>query len=99
MTKENFIQLVESLEKQTDYDKEMASHINKVFKCDALYDTSIVQDSVIKVLESELSDVDRWIDYFIYELDFGREGTTGSVMINKKPVPMRTPEDLWNILN
>ena len=99
MTKENFIQIIESLRMQTDHDREMANHINKVFGCDALYNTSIIQESVVQVLQSELNDVDEWISYFIFELDFGRLSDAYSVSFNGEPIPMETPEHLWNILH
>ena len=58
----------------------------------------VLIDAFINLLKECGNDTNDWIGYFVWELDFGRDYTDGCVMINGKDVPLRTAEDLWNIL-
>ena len=43
----------------------------------------------------------RWIndiDYYMYELDFGKKWKPGCITIDNKDIPLRNSEDLWDIL-
>lgn len=43
----------------------------------------------------------RWIndiDYYMYELDFGKKWKPGCLTIDNKDISLRNSEDLWNIL-
>lgn len=50
---------------------------------------------LVKLFHDEKTD---WIFYFIYDLNFGRDWTESSVTENGHPVPLRTPEDLYDLL-
>lgn len=41
---------------------------------------------------------DRWIDYWIFELECGKKARKDSVIINGKNVPLKTINDLWKFL-
>ena len=56
---------------------------------------------LVKIMRCEA--IDAWgttdIDYFIYELDFGKRWPEYSVYDeNEKPIPMSTPEELYDYL-
>lgn len=57
------------------------------------YYDMIIQMSDIDV-ESDYND----IDYFCYELDFGKKWTPGCVKIGDEDVCLKTPEDLYDLL-
>lgn len=57
-------------------------------------------DNIIELLAMLTNDKNEWIDYWIYELEFGAraddfECTDGKGNI----IPLRTIEDLWAVLN
>lgn len=57
-------------------------------------------DNIIELLAMLTNDKNEWIDYWIYELDFGKRAdelkcTDG----NGNKIPMNTIEDLWAVLH
>lgn len=59
----------------------------------------ILSSAVIETLEKLLFDTENeWISYFIYEKDFGRDYNDGDITENGKNIPLRTIQDLWNLL-
>ena len=57
-------------------------------------------DNIIELLSILMDDKYEWIDYWIYELDFGRraddlvcEDDEGNI------IPLHTVEDLWALIN
>lgn len=74
--------------------------IDKVFKVEGFCTfTFEIIDSIINILEIHFNDTEnKWIDYWIYELDFGKKAKDNSVMLNNVNVPIKTVEDLYNIL-
>lgn len=38
------------------------------------------------------------LDYFVFELDFGKKYEPGDYMVDGKEIPLATIEDLWNAL-
>ncbi len=52
---------------------------------------------LLKVLTNDEND---WISYYCWEINFGGGYTEGCVTeADGTPIPLATPEDLWNILN
>lgn len=41
---------------------------------------------VIELLHATMGDEDEWLEYFMYECDFGREWEDGDVEINGEPI-------------
>ena len=83
MDKQLFIKTIDIVEKQEKLDSENAELLAKVFpnawSANLLYDTTIIIDQLIKILEIEMNDEDNWIGYFCYELDFGKDYKEGSI--------------------
>lgn len=63
-----------------------------------LNDTIIISN-YIKLLKERFNDAYDNIDYYIYELDWGRKATEKSITKDNKPIPINTIEDLWNLIN
>ena len=55
-------------------------------------------DSIIDALKIEMNDKDEWIDYFIFELDFGRDWKPDSVTDKGKSVDMSSAGALYDYL-
>ncbi|MCK9268661.1 MAG: hypothetical protein M0P14_08115 [Alkaliphilus sp.] len=55
-------------------------------------------DLVIDTLIEAFKDKDYWIAYFIFELEFGKKWTKGSINDNGKIVVLQTAEDLYDLL-
>ena len=83
MDKQLFIETINVIEKQEKLDSENAELLVKVFpnawSANLLYNTTTSIGQLIKILEIEMNDENKWIDYFCYELDFGKEYKEGSV--------------------
>lgn len=102
MKKESFVRIINAIDAQYSKDKENAKLLEKVFPdstiipsyCDELI------NSVVDALKSEMNDKkDSWIDYYIYELDFGRENDRLKAYDKYgKELPISTPEDLYDLL-
>lgn len=79
------------------------TELNKVFRKyntpDTYFGDSSLIDDMVALLETTLNDTDNWISYWLFELDCGRKYIDDTVIINSKPIPLRTIEDLWNVLN
>lgn len=43
-------------------------------------------------------DENQWISYFLFDLDFGTKYQDGFVVMSNRMVPLRTPEDLYDLL-
>ena len=54
---------------------------------------------LLDVLQSTMEDKENnWIELFIYEMDWGKNYKTGCITDNGKNIPLKTFEDLYNIL-
>lgn len=99
MTEENFISLIDALKKQKEYDETCSRKLKDVFGEYVSYNNDYLVDSIIDFLVQELNDKSEWITYYIFELDFGELNYRLKVHENGKEIPLKTAEDLWNILH
>ena len=78
-----------------------ASEYNKVHSDMMAIEFPITPESdIITLLEIILDDEGSWIDYWVNELNCGEDYTEGSVLDeNESPIPLKTIQDLWNILH
>jgi hypothetical protein len=98
---ENSLKILKS---QSNYDKDFSHHMNFLFPnaFEAnLLPTNYLYELVFNLLEYIFQDYDKWIEYFVYELNFGQKNITGELKIfdkNKKEIPLSTIDDLYNFL-
>lgn len=59
------------------------------------YETLIV-DCLKDAMEDNTEE--SWIDYWLYELDYGKEAKKNTVKFDNKNTPIKTIDDLYNIL-
>lgn len=100
ITKEVFTQVLEDVKMVSDYQ----DHLNAFFKKNDV-DGYIFQPdctcSVLQLLHFIFGerDVEEWISYFCFELDFGRKYKDGMVTDKDgKNIPLGTIGDLYNVL-
>jgi hypothetical protein len=105
MTKELFIECIQAIEQQMKYDMEIATNLGKVFpdafKENLLPKNHFLQNALIHVLQVEMNDEVNgwsWIEYFLWETNFGKESYRLTASIDQKPIHLSTPEDLYDLL-
>lgn len=102
MKKETFIKSIEAIKLQWDKDKEEAQLLSKVFpenyEANMLYDNNIMKEAFIDLLAEQMNDINGVIEYFIYELDFGKKGEKLAIIIDDKKIYLKNSEDLYNFL-
>lgn len=99
-TKRLFVGIIDAIEKQHRHDLNCCNKLAHVFP-DAsvmLYDNTIVMDKLQDLIRVLIKDTEKWVDCYMWELDFGREYTEGCVKINGEDVPLRNASDLWNLI-
>lgn len=103
MTKELFIETIAEIEKQKIHDRKCSDAFQVILPHDYVsgYDNGYVREQLIKLLKIATNDnhKDSWIEYFIWELDFGRLYKEGCVKILDKNFTLKTASDLWDLLN
>ena len=103
MTKELFIETIGELEKQKIHDRKCSDAFKVLLPHDYTsgYDNHFIQEQLIKLLKIATNDThkDSWIEYFIWELDFGKLYKEGCVQILEKDIKLKTASDLWDLLN
>jgi hypothetical protein len=101
--KDFFIETINEIEKQYNHDRKCSQAIKVIYPHDYIttYDNQFLYNQLIKILKIAMNDnhSDSWIDYYMWELDFGKKWETDSVEINGKNIKLKTADDLWDLLN
>ncbi len=102
MEKELFIETIEVIEKQQKIDEANTKHINKVFGgFIESYNNSLINNQIMKLLQAEYPTYPGGIcdiEYFCFELDFGRKYKDGMVTQDDEIVDLSTSGKLWDYL-
>lgn len=102
MKKQLFINTIQAIKNQMEYDNKTANQLVKVFpdchSANLLYNNQSVVTALINLLTEVMNDKAEWIKHFIYELDFGKQNNRLKVYINDIEIPLTTIDDLYNIL-
>ena len=103
ITKELFIETIGEIEKQKIHDRKCSDAFKVLLPHDYTsgYDNLFLQEQLIKILKIATNDnhKDSWIEYFIWELDFGLLCEDGRVKVSGKDFKLETASDLWDLLN
>jgi len=103
LTKEIFIKTMELIETQYKHDQKCHDAFKIILPNDYVsgYNNDDIYKAVLDLLKIAFNDdnKDSWIDYYIYELDFGKKYKDGSVTDNNGSIPLANHQDLWNLLN
>lgn len=100
--KEVFVNILDKIVKQIEFDKDFSSKLQDLFPEDRIYigyDNSNAIDAAIKALGELTGDQETdWISYWLWELNCGESYEIGYVTKDGKDIPLKTPEDLYNML-
>jgi hypothetical protein len=105
MTKELFVETIKQIQLQQEHDIQVSRHLGKAFpsafEANLMPDNRLLVSQLIKILETELEDLEcKWIEYFMYELNFGRMFKMGMVTDeNHEVVDLSDVGKLWEFLN
>ena len=103
ITKELFKSSMEALQQQREHDAKCTKALKVVFPADHIicgYNNDVLEEALIAMLKQTTDDDEHigWIDYYIYELDFGRSWKESSITIDNEPIRLQTIDDLWELL-
>ncbi len=102
MNKELFVSTINSIQKQLEIDRKNSSMLQEMFPDDSIYcgyNNSELFNALNKILKESMKDEYDWIDYFMYELDFGEKYYDGCVLDKDKSIiDLSTAENLYEFL-
>lgn len=80
MNKELFIETIEKIKEQHLHDVKCSNLIGQVFsngfQANLMYENHLLMNQVLKILQVQMNDENAhhsWIEYFLWELDFGKK--------------------------
>jgi hypothetical protein len=103
ITKEVFIKIMEAIQAQDKHDRACAKAFKVILPNDftTRYDNDRMIEMLIEILKEAMADTWEYsfIDYFIYELDFGRKYKDGCIVSEtKENINLSSIEKLWDFL-
>ena len=102
-TKDMFIKAIHEIEKQYNHDRKCSEAFKVLLPNDytSNYDNHWLQNQLIEILQIAMNDnhKDSWIEYYMWELDFGRKWKKDSVKVKGKNFKLQNAYDLWDLLN
>lgn len=102
MTKEQFVAAIDALEKQYRHDEKCSDAIRICFADAVLctYNNDYVTNALVAVLQDAMNDAHKhsWIEYYLYELNFGKDWKKGKVTFDGVDFPLSNAGELWDIL-
>ena len=98
MSKESFCRVMDNYKSMFSFTDEMNELFDK-YKADGNIYPPLCTSTVIDLLEFIFNDKDQWINYWIFELDFGKNYEDGYVKDEHgEVIPLKTTEDLYDLL-
>lgn len=97
INKEIFCELIEKIKEQFEKNLKLSDALHAYDKESYFYPSGI-ESYVIDFLEKLLKDEEGWINYFIYELDFGDNYKKGMVKIDEKDYELKNSEQLYELI-
>lgn len=104
MERELFIDAIKAIEQQISYDIEVSNKLGEAFPnahtANLLPDNHFICNALIKVLQVEMNDNQRFIEWFCFETDFGKESYRLQAFDEfKKLIKIDNAGDLYDFLN
>lgn len=104
INKQNFTSILNVVKEKMEHDDKCTKAFQIILPNDFVsgYDNSKLYDQLLNILKIALDDnhKDSWIDYFIYELNFGKDMTESKAWRKDGSViDLSTISALWNFLN
>ena len=101
ISRDLFVNSIHAIKKQFKHDEKCREALSILFDDGVgFYNYFPVLSALENILKEEMSDnhKDSWIDYFIYELDFGKKWTKGSITDKGVSIKMRDAGELYDYL-
>ena len=102
-SKELFIETINEIEKQYKHDSKCSEAFRVILPNDYIsnYANHWLQNQLVKILQIAMNDNHKhsWIEYYMWEIDFGLKYSKGCVKIQDKDFELKTASDLWDLLN
>ena len=104
ITKKFFVETMNIIEKQMKHDWEFSDKLSDIYGCYVEpYDNYPMLEHLITILTETLEPHlnkrdDAMIEYFIYELDFGKKYSEGCYSVDNENVDISTTEKLYDHL-
>lgn len=104
MERELFIDAINAIEQQIRYDIEVSKKLGEAFPnahtANLLPDNHFICNALIKVLQEEMNDNQRFIEWFCFETDFGKKSYRLQAFDEfKKLIKINNAGDLYDFLN
>lgn len=100
--KDLFVQTINFIKERNDAMDNINEVFSEEFNDSVFYPYFKYESQMVKVLAASFDyddDIIRdWIEYYCYELDFGQKHQLGDVTKNDVPIPLGTPEELYDML-
>lgn len=99
MKYKHFKQLLESIKETNDREEAFNKALDPFNDSYNIFCfSSKLQSSVMKYLKDVFEDEGTWIDYWVYELDFGTRTDLGASYKDGTPIKLNTMKDLYKFL-
>ena len=100
--KDLFVQTINFIKERDDAMTKINNVFSDEFEDSMFYPYFKYNRQLLKVLAASFDYdddiIEDWITYYCYELDFGRKHELGYVTKDAVPVPLGTPEELYDFL-
>lgn len=98
MSKESFCKVMDAYKSMWDFTDEMNSLFDK-YKSDGNIYPPMCTDIVIDLLGYIFNDINQWIQYWTFELGFGKQYEDGYVKDERgEVISLKTADDLYDLL-
>lgn len=100
MTKEQFIQLMETIKERYYTIERIYDKLDDIFG--SVGDSFINETSItpiIDVVSEIVEDNDKWIGWYVYDKNWGTDKRLTVTDNNGNEIPSETLEDLWNLIH
>jgi hypothetical protein len=100
MTKKQFCQHIKSLCEISEFAGKLEAVLNEFSDREMPSFVSLTKLEVLiyNVIRDSIEDEDDWIGYWLWELNQGKDAKKCSVKIGGKCVPIKTPENLYDLI-
>ena len=100
MTKEQFIRLMEAIKERYYTIEKIYDKLDDIFGCVGdLFIDETSMTPIIDVISEIVEDNDKWIEWYVYDKNWGTDERLTVTDNNGNEIPSETLEDLWNLIH
>lgn len=98
LDKDVFLSVIAAIQSQLQSDRMISAHLSAITGDRVNYDTGHALRGLINFLICVAKDEDRWIEYWLYDLEEGKKWRPGTIKVDRRPVRLKTPLDLYKLI-